>query len=285
MTLNYANFCDGTTYNPFDQVTCKSFFFTNVATITSTFTGTLSALSSLAILYAIVRSEQHFGSVYHRIMTSVAFFDFISSTAIALTTIPMPKDVLYPFQGRRVYGTVGTCETQGFAVVFGFLGSFFMFSGLMVYYVSVIQFKISDRKLKRYLEPSIQGFAWVFSLLTSVSSNLINCPHYSYCTFGPYCPYVWWYSTGTSRQPVWYQYCWLYWYSHQNQFQQQQAVFFIEYHWRFFCSKTRTKLRTKLTLKKKDSIAIFNYHDSSYSFLFSTLFSSCSNTHTAAHVI
>jgi len=164
--MDFTNYCSDTSLNP---VGCNSFFLTNTALITVTTSATVSVLSSLTILYVVYRSERQFRSVYHRIITGIAFFDLISSLAIALTTIPMPKDVIYPFEGQRVYGTVETCEAQGFMITFGFLGSLCMSCGLSIFYASIIHFRMKDRKLRRCLEPTIHGFAWFTSLTVAVS--------------------------------------------------------------------------------------------------------------------
>lgn len=105
-------------------------------------------------------------------MGSLAFFDAISSFAIALNNVPMPQDTIYPFEGHldgRLRGSVSSCEIQGLTYAFGYLGSYFTFMGLMIFYASIIQFKISDAMMKRYLEPLIQGVAWILPFGLTVS--------------------------------------------------------------------------------------------------------------------
>ena len=165
--MSSENYCD------VHREGCGSFFRTNAASVIATSSASVSAVSSLSILYVIFISEMRFKSVYHRLMTSLATFDFISSLAIALTTVPMPRDVIYPYEGGRVYGTVATCEAQGFASIFGGVGSFFISLGLSVFYVSIIQFRIKDRPLKRYLEPCIHIFALASAIGFAVSKSLL----------------------------------------------------------------------------------------------------------------
>ena len=55
-------------------------------------------------------------TIYHRILKfCLSVADFVASFVIALTTLPMPKNVMYPF-ARPSYGTrIGTREAQGLA--------------------------------------------------------------------------------------------------------------------------------------------------------------------------
>lgn len=163
--MSFQTYCEGPP--PLNEG-CDSFFVTSTASFTTTASASISAVSSLTILYIVLRSSMRFGSAYHRIMTSIAIFDFISSLALSLTTIPIPTDVIYPYQGNRVYGTVATCDAQAFAIMFGCVGSFFMTLGLFVFYVAIIQFRIKDTKLRKCLEPSIHIIAFAFAAGFSV---------------------------------------------------------------------------------------------------------------------
>lgn len=77
----------------------------------------LSTLSSLVIIYIISRSTVSFGSVYHHIIFgSVA--DILQSIAMALTTLPMPMEMIYEqFNGLIVVGNNKTCSIQGFLFI------------------------------------------------------------------------------------------------------------------------------------------------------------------------
>jgi hypothetical protein len=58
-------------------------------------TGFLSAISSMLIMYVIVRSSRGLSTIYHRIMFCMSVFDIFTSVAMGLTTLPMPKDDLW----------------------------------------------------------------------------------------------------------------------------------------------------------------------------------------------
>ena len=182
--MNFTNFnyCDPS--SPLKEG-CDSFYLTKTASYTATGTSTVSIISSMSILYIVARSAQKLRSTYHRIMTNIAIFDLVGSLAMSLSTIPMPKDVIYPFEGGRVYGNIETCEAQAFLILFGCIGSLLMFWGLQIFYVSIIQFNISDKVLRRYLEPAIHICAWLSASVVPVSIKdhvICTCHHSRHTT-------------------------------------------------------------------------------------------------------
>jgi len=96
-------------------------------------------------------------------MFGLSFADIIASIAIALTTLPMPKDVIYPFSGPS-YGTIGTCEAQGFLYIMGSSLAFCMMAALNVYYACTLSFNVREEVFRRYIEPVF----YVISITTSV---------------------------------------------------------------------------------------------------------------------
>jgi len=90
---------------------------TKAGWVIPTVTGSISFVLSALIIYIIARSGERnaYTATYHRIVVGMCLSDMLSSFAIALTTIPMPKDVhqVYNFDGAA-YGTTTTCEIQAF---------------------------------------------------------------------------------------------------------------------------------------------------------------------------
>lgn len=100
-------------------------------------------------------------------MFFVSFWDIISSAAIALTTWPMPKDTIYPFEGK-MYGTIATCEAQAFLK---FLGLGYVTLGcatLNVYYVCSIRYSMSEERIKKVVLPIM------FAIATAISVSLVT---------------------------------------------------------------------------------------------------------------
>jgi hypothetical protein len=68
---------------------------TSYGAIVPRMTGFLSAISSMLIMYVIVRSSRGLSTIYHRIMFGMSVFDIFTSVAMGLTTLPMPKDDIW----------------------------------------------------------------------------------------------------------------------------------------------------------------------------------------------
>ena len=92
----------------------SSFYFTKTGIVIPIVTGTVSFFSSALIIFIIIRTvttATHKWSAYYRIIFGLSIADCFTSLATALATIPMPKDVIYPFE-MPSYGNILTCELQ-----------------------------------------------------------------------------------------------------------------------------------------------------------------------------
>ncbi len=129
-----------------------SWYFTREAQVTPAVTGSISAASSILVMSIIMRSQTKLSTAYHRIMFFMCIWDAISSIAIALTTIPMPSDVIYPYQGAS-YGTAGTCAAQGFMILLGQAFTIFSNCVLNIYYIFTIRYGMAEETAKRRFLP------------------------------------------------------------------------------------------------------------------------------------
>ena len=150
-------------------------------------TGTISLLSSALVLWVIARSRVY--TTYHQIICFMSSWDVVLSLSIGLTSIPMPKDVLYPFQGP-VYGNTFTCEAQAFAFL---LGSGFTLSSNMflnIYYLCTIRYNVEEKKFRKYAWPLFLLFSTVLTLWMSmqllITGSLNPTPYESFCIVGTY---------------------------------------------------------------------------------------------------
>lgn len=152
----------------------NSFYFSKAAAIIASTSGSLSAISSLMIIIIIRRSG--IKSTYHRIMLLMSAADILTSISIALTTLPMPKDVIYPFQTPS-YGSIATCEAQGFIYMFG-NGLMFMVNGhLHLYYLLRLKFEIKEQTICKYVEPVMHILCFSIAIaltIGSLNSDFIN---------------------------------------------------------------------------------------------------------------
>jgi len=176
--------------DPYDN----NIFRTEAGYIIPTVTGSISCLSSALIITIIARSVKNRStSTYHRAMVWISLSDILSSTAIALTTIPMPADVseVYDFGGES-FGTTRTCELQGLCYSLGTGLSFCGNSFLAVFYLLTIRYQISDRVMTKIVEPIFWFVSIAASFYPAISlymNDMFNpVPYISWCSSGDY-PY------------------------------------------------------------------------------------------------
>ena len=135
-----------------------NFNFTTGAIAIATCSGSVSFLCSMITVYIILKSPKAvFHTPYHRIMLLLSTGDMITSLGVALTTLPMPKDVVYAF-AQKSYGNVLTCSIQAMVVISGSAGTLLISSLLYIYYLCSLVFQMSDAKFRKYVEtPFIMG--------------------------------------------------------------------------------------------------------------------------------
>jgi len=136
------------------------------AAIAPRVSGGISAISSALVIFIILRSKPKFKTIYQRIMFGMSCTDIMSSIAVALSTLPMPKELPYSyesFSGTRI-GTIATCEAQGFFFVFGFIAMFTYNLMLCIYYTCAIAFGMKEQKIAKFVEPFLHLTPFVFGL-------------------------------------------------------------------------------------------------------------------------
>lgn len=169
--------------------TYNTFYFTKAGQIVPTISALVSLISSSAVIYFVLRSGSKLSTTYHRIMFFLSFWDIVGSASISLTTIPMPKDTIYPFEGKKL-GSFATCEAQAFLY---FVGTVFAICGnvaLNIFYLCSIRYKMKEERIKKFVEPVMLFFAVLLTVPVPVVlllGNFLNpSPFESYCSFGGY---------------------------------------------------------------------------------------------------
>jgi len=163
----------------------ESFSFTKAGIIIPMVTGSISFLSSMIIIFTVLRSISGTKTTYHRIILFMSSADCLTSLAIALTTIPMPKDVIYPFQ-MPSYGNIATCEAQGLIFMMGTAFGICMNGILNIYYLCTMRYNMTEKTFRWYLEIPL----FIVSLAISITlpstamlkQKLLNpSPSYPFC--------------------------------------------------------------------------------------------------------
>jgi len=121
--------------------------------------GSISVVSCALIIFIILRSTVGLSTTYHRLIFGLSVAVTMYSFALALSTLPMPTDMMYDqFEGRYIGNTL-TCTIQGFV--------FFYFSSvalgynvvLCLYYLCSIRYKMSEAHIRKCVEPSLHAAA------------------------------------------------------------------------------------------------------------------------------
>mmetsp|Transcript_12459 Transcript_12459/g.23387 ORF Transcript_12459/g.23387 Transcript_12459/m.23387 type:complete len:509 (+) Transcript_12459:453-1979(+) len=151
-------------YKDDERLYIETVYTRNIGSNIARTTGTISVVSSALLVLVILRSNIGLSSVYHRIMLCMSLADIIASIAIALTTIPMPKDMIYTQFEPKAYGTTATCSIQGFFFTFGSVVTFGYNTSLCLYYLFAIRYKMKDSKFRKRVEPWLHILCFVLPL-------------------------------------------------------------------------------------------------------------------------
>ncbi|KAI2493968.1 hypothetical protein MHU86_20576 [Fragilaria crotonensis] len=121
---------------------------------TSLFSGLVSLLGSLTIIYIIWRDRnKKLKCVYHRILFALSLIDCIASLNFAFGFLLVPKGNFWGAQGNTA-----SCEASGFLNTFFVSQNLYNF-GLAVYYLLIIRYRKSQEFVARNVEPYIHVLA------------------------------------------------------------------------------------------------------------------------------
>jgi len=136
--------------------------------VISTVSAAASLLGSAIIIFLILRSSAGLKTVYNRILFGMSLYDILQSIPIALTTLPMPKDMIYKQFDGIVIGNATSCSIQGFIFVTGAAGAAIYNAILCIYYVCSIRFGMKDEIFRRCLEPFLHLSVVSLSLFLAI---------------------------------------------------------------------------------------------------------------------
>mmetsp|Transcript_26409 Transcript_26409/g.39120 ORF Transcript_26409/g.39120 Transcript_26409/m.39120 type:complete len:333 (+) Transcript_26409:69-1067(+) len=150
--------------------------------------GTISAISSSTIIFLIFRSQPRLSTIYHRIMFGMSFADIMASTAMSLTTLPMPRND-DPVWNRKDYGSYNgetfwsdqtkigneqTCTVQGFFFSTG-ISIMFAYNGMLCfYYACAIAFRMHEKDIRKKVEPFLHGVPLVLGLCPAIPAFMYH---------------------------------------------------------------------------------------------------------------
>lgn len=159
-------------------------------------TGSISAFASGLIIFVIIRSNNGLSTSFHRLMLGMSLMDILESLMIAITTLPMPADMVYEqFKGVSI-GNNFTCQAQGAIVNGAGLGTLTYTAALCFFFLCQIGFQMEEGHIAKYVEP----FLHLFCVGAAISLGTLGVlgrfynpmPYQSWCSVATF-P---WYCTG-----------------------------------------------------------------------------------------
>ena len=149
-------------------------------------TGACSSFCSLVIMYLILKSRSKLSTIYHRLIFCLSIYEVIISIAIAFTTLPMPKDMIYNQFNGLILGNTSTCSAQGFLFILGAQSAGLYNSFLMVYYLLSIRYQMPDANISKLVEPLMHAYTTAFGFSISISLLVFDAynptPYDVWCT-------------------------------------------------------------------------------------------------------
>ena len=157
--------CTGVTGDPVcnalndERISPETFYTSAPSSIIVGTSGGISAISSLLIMFIILRS--------HRLVFAMSSADVICSIGMAAGTLAMPKNMVYDFEGKTI-GNEFTCSLQGFLVFFAGFATMAYKACLSVYFMCSITYKMKDAKIRKCVEPFMHVVCILATLPTAI---------------------------------------------------------------------------------------------------------------------
>ena len=126
-------------------------------------TGSISVIASMFLAIHILRSHAGLSTTYHRLVFGLSVADILSSSAMALSSTMVPKEMNYfvPY----AQGNITTCTTQGFLMAVGYLIAGAYNCSICFYYFAIIRYNKKDEYIRTKLEPWFHGISIVCPLV------------------------------------------------------------------------------------------------------------------------
>ncbi len=156
------------------------------------FTGGFSISCSMLIIYMIFRSNTRLNSIYHRIIFGMSIADIITSTAVVISHLAVPRegiseavDALYLGCNQRL-GNFFTCNIQGFFFFLGISMSHIYTGSLCWFYYCVVVKTMRDITIRKKIEPFLHGVPFGLALILCILTLALDCfnPGISWCAPG-----------------------------------------------------------------------------------------------------
>lgn len=149
----------------------------------------ISSVFSLAgsawVVAEVCTCQQKRTHPYHRLLLAMSAYDAAESVWNFMSTWPVPAST----STNQVWavGNTQTCTAQGFFLTISVAVPIYN-ALLSFYYMLVINHNVSDRTLRRYLEPAIHVTAFIWAFGTAIASIVLELYNNAnlWCWIAPY---------------------------------------------------------------------------------------------------
>jgi hypothetical protein len=124
-------------------------------------------------------------SVYNRLLFAMSLQDILASVWFFISTWAVPRDT--PGDVYQPRGTQQTCTAQGFFLQFSIAVPIYN-ACLSLYYLLVVKYSLTDKRLRKWIEPTMHAVPWGFASATAVTGLFLDLYNYAYlwCWISPY---------------------------------------------------------------------------------------------------
>ncbi len=128
--------------------------------------GSISLISSAAIIYHIFKSHYGFSTTYHRLMLGLSVADILSSCAHVISAVSVPEEMRYLYPHAN--GTTGSCTFRSIILIFGSIAGVLYNCSICMRYLAIIRYNKKDCYIKEKLEFWFHGISFIVPLVINI---------------------------------------------------------------------------------------------------------------------
>ena len=125
--------------------------------------GVLSFLGSSLLIWTILRSKKKLSLPYRRIIFGISIFDLCQSFSQATALTFVPRDLQWD-PSNWAFGTIESCEFQGFVMTLGTAAIPMYLCSLCVYYFCIVALNMRKQVFQR-IEPCLHAVPILYALV------------------------------------------------------------------------------------------------------------------------
>ena len=144
--------------------------YSRIYAIVQTTSSSVSLVASITMLFMIFRSHQGLSTTSNRLLFGLCLADILSSSALSLSTMPIPNHYVFPIWNAR--GTITSCDVAGIVTFLGTSSAPLYNCSLCLYYLAVIKYNIPEDEIHSRLEKFFHSVSILFPIIGAVAIQL-----------------------------------------------------------------------------------------------------------------